>query len=57
MTAPIPSERYRWLESVRATHARRERTHALRAELAAARAAGMARRHAERLTGHGRTSA
>jgi len=44
-----PSERYRWLAAVRERQARQERTRALRAELAAARTAGKARRHAERL--------
>ncbi len=46
---PETSDRYRWLEQVRERQARQERTRQLRAELAAARTAGKARRHAERL--------
>lgn len=46
---PPTSERFRWLTAVRETEARRVRTRALRAELAAARDAGKARRHADRL--------
>lgn len=43
------SERFRWLAAVRERQARQARIRALRAELAAARAAGKARRHADRL--------
>jgi hypothetical protein len=46
MTDPNTSERYRWLAAVREREARRERTKALRAELTAARAAGLRARHA-----------
>jgi hypothetical protein len=49
MTEPSTSERFRWLEQVRERQARQQRTRALRAELAAARAAGKQRRHDERL--------
>lgn len=49
MTEPITSDRFRWLEAVRQREERRARTRALRAELQAARDAGKARRHDERL--------
>lgn len=48
-TEPTTSDRFRWLEQVREHQARQERTRQLRAELLAARTAGKARRHADRL--------
>lgn len=44
----IPSDRHRWLKAVLEQQARRERTQRLRAELAAARDAGLRRRHEAR---------
>ena len=50
MLPPEPPEvRDHWRQGLVEYVARRERTRRLRAELAAARAAGKARRHAERL--------
>jgi len=49
MIAPLPSERFAWIQRVREYQARQERIRALRAELAECRRIGKERRHAERL--------
>lgn len=50
-----PSERFAWIEAVRQREARAARTRELRQQLAEARAAGKAKRHADRLARQGRT--
>jgi hypothetical protein len=53
---PETSERFRWLADVRERQERQARVRTLRAELAAARAEGKARRHRERLARLNRNS-